>query len=67
MYVIIVIRMKPFHAELWRRRMGGQSASLTDTKFALERGGERVGSISAKYFARYKYIAIDLPDRRLLK
>jgi hypothetical protein len=47
---------------------GGQewafhSASLTDTKFALEQGGERVGSISAKYFARYKQIAIDLPDR----
>jgi hypothetical protein len=48
-----------FGGEEW----GFQSASLTDTKFSLERGGERVGSISAKYFARYKYIAIDLPDR----
>jgi hypothetical protein len=49
-------------------RFGGEewvfhSASLTDTKFALEHRGVRVGSISAKYFARYKHIAIELPDK----
>ena len=45
------------------REWAFHSASLTETKFALEQGGERVGSISARYFARYKQIAIDLPDQ----
>jgi hypothetical protein len=64
---LATLEQVPFRTR-YTLNFGGQewvfhSASLTDTKFVLEQGGERVGSIWAKYFARYKHIAIDLPDR----